>query len=208
MYMKEPLRIAVFDLNSTVYNLSSKEIFFKFVCFRRNYKLANIFHLSLYKLLGKLRMVSHTEFKENFFNYLDHLPPHKVKEFATDFWRIEYPKHFNKKLLLRIEELRQEGVKIVFATGALEVYAAPLFENHIEVDAWVGTQAAYNDETYTLTGKACKQEEKTRRVRAHYAPQEVQIVEAYSDDVEHMFKFTDRPFLVNEGEIIRYTPEE
>ncbi|MGB3180536.1 MAG: haloacid dehalogenase-like hydrolase [Cyclobacteriaceae bacterium] len=202
--MNEPVRIAVFDLNSTVYNLSSKEVFFKFVCFRRNYKMMNILHLSMFKILGSLRLVSHTEFKENFFNYLDNLPPHKVEEFARDFWKIEYPKHFNKELLQRIEELREEGVEIVFATGALELYAAPLFNNHIKVDAWVGTQAEYKDGTYKLTGEACKQDEKTRRIREHYGDRDIQIVEAYSDDEEHMFKFTERPYLINDGEIERY----
>jgi phosphoserine phosphatase len=202
--MNEPLRIAVFDLNQTVYNLSSKEVFFKFVCFRRNYKFYNIFQLGLFKLLGELRLISHTDFKENFFNYLDNLPPQKVSEFARDFWKIEYPKHFNKELLTRIEKLRSEGVRIVFATGALEVYAAPLFENHIEVDAWFGTQTTYDDGTYKVKGKACKQEEKTRMIREHYGDTDIRIVEAYSDDVEHMFKLTERPYLVNDGKIVRY----
>ncbi|MFA0962759.1 HAD family hydrolase [Roseivirga sp. BDSF3-8] len=202
--MSEPVRMAVFDLNSTVYSLSSKEIFFKFVCFRRNYKLINIFHLGMFKALGKFRMVSHTEFKENFFNYLNKLPPKKVYEFAADFWRIEYPKHFNKNLLKRIDELRSQGVAIVFATGALEVYAAPLFDNHLKVDAWVGTRAEYENGTYKVQGKACKQEEKTRRIREHYHERDIHIVEAYSDDVEHMFQLAEVSYLVNDGEIERY----
>ena len=68
-------KIAVFDINGTLYNKKSKEEFFRFICFRDSYKLLDIYHLLLFKLLGALRVVNYTQFKENFFNYLDHLPP-------------------------------------------------------------------------------------------------------------------------------------
>ncbi len=77
--MPEPLKIAVFDINGTLYRKKSKEEFFRFICFRNSYKLADIYHLLLFKLLGSLRLVNQTQFKENFFNYLDDLPPEQVQ---------------------------------------------------------------------------------------------------------------------------------
>ena len=201
---KEPVKVAVFDLNQTVYNHSSKEEFFKYICYKRNYKLLDIFQLTVYKLLGKLRLLNQTQFKENFFNYLDDIPPHKVEEYAAEFWNIEYHKHFNQELLHRIEELKSEGTKIIFISGALEIYIKPLFKNHLEVDQCMGTKAAYEGDTYKVKGEACKDKEKTRRLKEYMADKEFTLVETYSDEEEDLFKLAQKAFLVEDGKVIPY----
>jgi len=196
-------KIAVFDINGTLYNKTSKEEFFKYVCYRKNYKLLSLYHLALFKLLGSLRLINQTQFKENFFNYLDGLPPDKVDRYAREYWSVEYPYYFNSRLLKRVEELRQQGTKIVCASGGLDVYMRPLFEM-FEVDEYFCTQVRYTNKTYEVIGQACKKEEKIRRIEDHFGKGNFQVVEAYSDDPEAVLDLADEAFLVKNGHIETY----
>lgn len=197
------VKIAVFDLNKTVYCKSSKEEFFKFVCYRYQYKLANIFRLFFFGLLGKLHAINHTDFKENFFRYLDHLPPEEVADIAEEFWRVEYPKYFNQELLRRIDHLRARGVQITIATGALEIYVLPLFDQ-LPVDYFCGTRTAYADGVHRVVGRANKEAEKLRRLDEYYGQGQYRIVEAYSDDPEAMLDAAEQAFLIKDGQIEPY----
>lgn len=201
---QEPIRVAVFDLNKTVYRKSSKEEFFKFVCYKRNYKLLNLFQLAFVQLAGKLKVLNKTEFKENFFQYLNGLPPEQVKTYAKQFWEIERQDHFNEPLLEHIEQLRQQGVQIIFSTGGYDVYVGPLFEKILPVDAWMATRTHYTGDSYKIKGKALKDEEKVRRLDEHFAGKPYTIVEAFSDEEEALFKKADKAFLMKKGKPVPY----
>ncbi len=190
-----PTKVVVYDLNDTLYKKSSKSEFFKYVCFKNGYKLANLFQLSGLKILGDLKLVDVTTFKENFFNYLDHLPPETVRQYAREFWQIEYPRHFDDKLLEEIKQLRAEGVKVYIITGGLEVYTKPLLE-FLEVDALLGTRACYKNEDYKIDGVACKAEEKFRRLEEGMQNEEFHLVKAYSDEDEYILHQADKGILV------------
>ena len=199
--MPEPLKIAVFDINGTLYTKKSKEEFFRFICFRNSYKLVDIYHLLLFKLLGALRLVNQTQFKENFFNYLDNLPPEQVRQYAAEYWSIEYPHYFNQELLKRVDELRKEGVKIFCISGGLDVYMEPLYEL-FPVDAHLSTRVQYKKDTYKIVGEACKDEVKIRRLEEHLDGQPYEIVEAYSDDEEAILDKAKQAYVVKkDGEI-------
>ena len=203
--MPEPLKIAVFDINGTLYTKKSKEEFFRFICFRNSYKLVDVYHLLLFKLLGALRLVNQTQFKENFFNYLDDLPPEQVQQYAAEYWSIEYPRYFNEKLLKRVDELRQEGVKIFCISGGLDVYMEPLYEL-FPVDAHLSTRVRYKNDTYKIVGEACKDEVKIRRLEEYLDGQPYEIMEAYSDDEEPILKKAKQAYVVKkDGEITSLT---
>jgi HAD superfamily phosphoserine phosphatase-like hydrolase len=195
----DPVKIAVFDLNGTFYNKSSKDEFFKFIVAKKPGKLRYWLQMRYYKLLLKFHRINQTEFKENFFNYLNGLPPEKVAEYAKEFWQQEWPHEFNKEIRTRLDDLRREGVKIVCATGALEVYVVPLFQ-HYPVDALFGTQADYRGTTYLVNGKACKGAEKIRRIEERFDNQVV-IVEAYSDSREDILDHAEKSFFVKDGKL-------
>ena len=200
--MNEPLEIAVFDINGTLYRKKSKEEFFRFICYRNSYKVLDIYHLLLFKLLGSLRLVNQTQFKENFFSYLDHLPPEQVARYAAEYWSLEYPRYFNQELLQRVEKLRERGVKIFCISGGLDVYMAPLYEL-FPVDAHISTRVMYKNKSYKIVGEACKDEEKIRRLEEYLDGQPYRIVEAYSDDEEAILNQADEAFLVEEtGKIV------
>lgn len=201
---KEEVKVAVFDLNKTFYNKSSKDEFFKFVSTKKPHKLAYYFQMMYYKVLLKMHQIRQTEFKENFFNYLDNLPPDKVETYAREFWKQEYPDNFNKEIKERLDKLKQEGVQIFCATGGLEVYVKPLFELY-PIDAFFGTKVNYTDNTYLVDGKACKAEEKIARLDEHFKGKSYKIVEAYSDDKEEILDEAEKAFLVKDGRIVPYT---
>jgi HAD superfamily phosphoserine phosphatase-like hydrolase len=198
------IKVIVFDLNGTFYNKSSKDEFFKFVCAKKPQQARYIFQMAYYKLLHKMNQIRHTEFKENFFNYLDNLPPDKVKEYAEEFWAKEYPDNFNKELLNHFEKMKKQDVDIFCATGGLEVYVQPLFER-FKIDGFAGTKVRYENNTYKVIGKACKEEEKLKRIAEHYKKPDFKIIEAYSDSKEDILDKAEKAFLVRDGEITPYS---
>lgn len=201
---QEPVAIAVFDLNQTVYRKSSKDEFFKYICYKKNYKLLNILQIGLFYAFEKAGLVNQTRFKENFFSYLDGLPPEKVQQYARQFWQVEWEEHFNEQLLKRIHELQEQGVQIIFSTGALDVYVAPLFEHHLPVDAWMATETEYKDDSYQIKGQANKGKEKIRRLDTHFGPKGYRILEAYSDAKEAILREAEKAFLIRDGKPIPF----
>ena len=201
--MDQPVKIAVFDLNGTLYNKSSKDEFFKFICTKKPRKIRYWLQMRYYKLLLKFHKISQTEFKENFFDYLNGLSPEKVVAYANEFWDKEWPEEFNQTILKRLNELKSEGVKIACATGALEVYVQPLFDRY-KIDAVFGTKAKYHNKTYLVEGKACKGEEKIKRIEKHFGSP-IQILEAWSDSCEDMLDHAETAFLIKDGKLTPYT---
>lgn len=200
---KEPIKVAVYDLNKTLYLKSSKEEFFKYVCFKKGYKLLNLVQLAGLKILGNMKLIDITTFKENFFDYLDHLPPEKVAKYAREYWQIEFPQYFHQDLLQEIKELREQGVKVYIISGGLEVYVKPLGE-FLKVDAMLGTRTCYENEDYKVDGEACKDEEKYRRLKEDLVGQEFRLIKAYSDEEEHILDQAEEAYLVEDGEVKSY----
>ncbi|WP_299704069.1 HAD family hydrolase [uncultured Pontibacter sp.] len=197
------IKVVVFDLNGTFYTKSSKEEFFKFISKKKPHKLAYYFQMVYYKVLLKIHQIRMTEFKENFFNYLNNIPPEQVEQYAWEFWQQEYPNEFNKEIKAKLDKYKQEGVQVICATGALEVYVKPLFELY-PVDLYFGTQTMYDGETYIVEGKACKDEEKIKRLDKHFNGKPYRIVEAYSDNKENILDEADRAWLVkDDGKLVR-----
>jgi phosphoserine phosphatase len=201
MAEEKSIKVVVFDLNQTFYTKSSKEEFYKFICTKRPKRIRYFFEMLYFTLIKNLNLIRQTEFKENFFNYLDKLAPEKVEAYAQEFWRREYPGNFNAEIKGRLEKAKAEGQEVYCATGALEVYVKPLFKL-FPVDGYAGTVAKFDGKTYKVQGKACKGEEKVKRVQEHYKGRNFTITEAYSDNKEDLFEITERPFLVKKGKLV------
>lgn len=202
MHSSSILQVAVFDLNQTVYRKSSKEEFYKYICYRKKNKLLDLFQMGLFTLMKEAKLMNKTDYKENFFNYLDKLPPALVEEYAKEFWSVEFPKYFHQPLLERIRHLQDTGVKIIFVTGTLDVYVKPLFETILIPDYWIATRTQYIENSYKVIGRACKDEEKINRLNQLLHPQAYEIKESYSDKKEDILMVAQQPFLLKYGEII------
>jgi HAD superfamily phosphoserine phosphatase-like hydrolase len=203
---KEEAEVVVFDLNKTFYKKSSKDEFYKFICARKPHKVVVYFQMAYYKVLLKLHQINKTEFKENFFNYLDNLPPTEVEAYAEEFWRQEFPDNFNQELKEHFDKLRKKGTKVYCATGGLELYVKPLF-NLYKIDGLVGTRVKYENNTYLVEGKACKDDEKIKRIEKDFGGKPFRIVEAYSDSKETILEKAEKAYLVDDGEIKPYAPD-
>ncbi|MDN3724399.1 HAD family hydrolase [Aequorivita sp. SDUM287046] len=175
------MKIVVYDLNQTLYKKSSKDSFFKFVCYKRELKIFYLFQLFWIQFLHKTNMIGKTTFKENFYNYLNGLPPEKVQKYAEQFWNMEFPELFNSKMLADIKKFDSEGIKVFIVTGGFEVYIKYL-EKILPVKV-IGTKAEYRDGTYKVIGEACNGEEKIKRLNAEIK-EDYEIIEAYSDEKE------------------------
>jgi HAD superfamily phosphoserine phosphatase-like hydrolase len=201
---RNEIKVVIFDLNGTFYNKSSKEEFFKFISKKKPHKLAYYFQMVYYTALLKINQIRMTEFKENFFNYLDNIPPKQVEQYAREFWEDEYPNEFNEEIKAKLDRYKKEGVQVICATGALEVYVKPLFDLY-PVDLFFGTQTKYNGETYLVEGKACKDEEKIKRLDKHFKGKSYTIVAAFSDSKEDILDHAEKAWLVkDDGELEPY----
>ncbi len=199
----EVIKVMVFDLNGTFYNKSSKDEFYKFICSKSPNRVKYYFQMTYYKLLLKVHQIRQTEFKENFFNYLDDFTPEQVHKYAAEFWEREYPENFNKELLKRFAELKAENVVIFCATGGLELYVKPLFDLY-KIDGFAGTCVKYDGHTYLVQGKACKDEEKINRLEEFLGGKSYRIIEAYSDSKEEILNRAEKAYLIKNGEITPY----
>ncbi|CAN5829132.1 hypothetical protein BH24BAC1_BH24BAC1_16720 [soil metagenome] len=200
---EQEIEVAVFDLNGTLYNKSSKDEFYKFIVRKKKGKVLVYGEMLLYKLLLKIHAIGQTEFKENFFNYLDHLPPEQVEAYAREFWQEEFPKQFNRELMYRIWGLRARGVKVVCISGGLELYVNPLFEL-FQIDGVAGTVVEYVDGTYLIKGEACKGKEKLQRLGKIFGGRKYRIVEAFSDSEEDILDAAEKAYLVKDGKLEPY----
>lgn len=198
------IKVVVFDLNGTFYNKSSKDEFYKFILTKRPQRLHYYFQMIYYKILKNLNKIRQTEFKENFFNYLDDLSPDQVEKYAKEFWEEEYPANFNKELKSRFDQLKKEGAHIYCATGGLELYVKPLF-NQYTIDGFAGTRVHYENNTYKVVGEACKDEEKLKRLDAHFKGRPYKIIEAYSDSKEAILDKAEKAYLIKNNGIVPYT---
>ncbi|WP_373058047.1 HAD family hydrolase [Zunongwangia sp. H14] len=188
-------KIVVYDLNKTLYNKSSKDEFFKFICYKKGYKLLHLFQLSGLKLMGKMKVISKTFFKENFYNYLKNLPPDTVKRYAEEFWNMEFPDKFREKMLSDIKKFKAEDVEVYIITGGFEVYTKYL-EDLLPVKV-LGTKTEFKNGNYEVIGKACNDQEKVRRLQEDVNG-EFRIIEAYSDDKEEILELAENAYLVDE----------
>lgn len=201
---KTEIEVVVFDLNGTFYNNSSKDRFFQFICSKRPGRLKYAFEIGYYYLLKKLNAIRRTDFKENFFNYLDEFTPAQVESYAQEFWQQEFPENFNGELIARFKKFREEGILVICATGGLELYVKPLF-NLFEIDGLVGTQVKYNGRTYIVQGEACKGGEKIQRLEELLEGRRYRLIEAYSDSKEEILDEAEKAFLIKDGKILSYS---
>lgn len=203
MKKENEVKVVIFDLNGTFYNKSSKEEFFKFICKKRPNRVKYVFEMSYYYLKMKLNRIRQTEFKENFFNYLDGLTPTQVEDYAKEFWAQEFPEEFNKELKKLFDDVKKRDALLFCATGGFELYVKPLFDIY-KIDGLVGTQVEYDGQTYKVKGKACKEEEKIKRMEKMLKGRPYRIVEAYSDSKEVILDKAETAFLIKDKAILPY----
>ena len=197
------IEVVVFDLNGTFYEKSSKDEFYKFICSKRPKRLKYLLQMGYYKLLLKVNQIRQTEFKENFFNYLDDFPPQTVEKYAREFWEREFPQNFNKELLKKFTDFKAKNIVVFCATGGLELYVKPLFDIY-KIDGFSGTRVKYDGHTYLVQGEACKGEEKINRLEKFLDGQSYRIIEAYSDSKEEILDRAEKAYLIKDGKITPY----
>jgi len=190
--------IIVYDLNQTLYKKSSKDEFFKFICYKKGYKLVHLFQIGCLKALGKLRIMSKTYFKENFYDYLNKLPPEKVEKYAEQFWNLEFTEYFREEMVADIREKDKAGIKVYIVTGGFEIYTKYLEE--ILPLKVIGTITKYENQDYKIIGKTCNDEEKVKRLDAEMNG-EYRLLEAYSDDDEEILYKAEKGYLLEDGEL-------
>ncbi len=177
------LQVVVYDLNRTLYRKSSKNEFFRFLSRKKKSKFQNLFRMLPVSAIYSLGLLNKTTFKQQFYKYLNGIPPEEMEILAKEFWDLEYPENFRKSLLRDIHQARNKGIHICIITGAYEVYTKYL-EKLLGVKV-IGTRTTYKNSSYKIIGKACNNKEKVRRLKEEI-PEDFVLLKAYSDDDEEI----------------------
>ncbi|MCM8569719.1 haloacid dehalogenase-like hydrolase [Gramella jeungdoensis] len=188
-------KIIVYDLNQTLYKKSSKDDFFKFICYKKDYKLIHSLQLAWMYALYSLKLINKTYFKENFYNYLKGIPPHKVEKYAKQFWDIEFPEYFREDMIRDIQTHSRNGIEVYIITGGFEIYTKYM-EELLPVKV-LGTLTKYENDNYRIKGVACNNEEKIRRLKEDVKG-EYELLEAYSDDKEEILYHAQKGYYLDE----------
>jgi phosphoserine phosphatase len=110
-------------------------------------------------------------------------------------------------LLNKFSDFKKKGIPVICATGGFELYVKPLF-NIYKISGLVGTRVKYTGETYEVIGKACKDEEKLKRLGELLEGKPYRIIEAYSDSEEDILDRAEKAFLVKGGKLKPYERKE
>ena len=194
--------IIIYDLNNTLYLKSSKSEFYKFILKRKSWRIIFAPQLLFVYLLKNIGLMRLNTYKENFFGYLNHLTPVEVKAFAQDFWKREFDEKFNQQMLRDIKKYRKQGIKVYIITGALELYTEVLL-NFIKMDGLLGTRSTYKNNKHKVIGKACKKEEKIRRLDEAMGNQPYILLRAFSDADEPILYEAREGYYVKDGQLLR-----
>lgn len=149
--------------------------------------------------------MSKTYFKENFYNYLNKLPPEQVNRYAKQFWNLEFPENFREEMIADIIEKNKAGIKVYIVTGSFEVYAKYL-EELLPLKV-IGTITKYENENYKIIGKTCNDAEKVKRLDAEMDG-DYKVLKAYSDDDEEILYKAEKGYFLDDGKMKLVQKEE
>jgi len=146
--------------------------------------------------LGKL--ISSQQFKNVYMLFLSFRSVETIEEDAAAFWKQEFPRKFNLKLL---ELLHNPEENYVIITASPIVYIKPLLQL-LPLITLIGTEVKDINGFYVIDGKNCKGKEKIVAFRKKF-PHPTTITKAYSDNHtdKPMLELAQNAFLVN-GDLI------
>lgn len=174
-------KIAIFDFDKTLYKKDSMIEFCKFIYKKYPWRTFIIL-FQLFGLLAYLiRIISKKKFKEFFLLYIYGIKPEKLFEQLNYFWEKEFPVNFSKELIDKIAFHNKYDNETVCISASPDLFIN-LICLKIGIKKIIATKLEYRKYFYFIKGENCRGEEKISRLKKMYNLNQVQIIEAYSDN--------------------------
>lgn len=146
--------------------------------------------------LKGIGLAGNTLFKQQFYAYLNNIPPSRLEKYAREFWEREFPMKFRRKMLADIDKYTHQDIQVYIITGAFEIYTKFL-EKKLPVKL-LGTRSKYSQGKYIIQGQACNNGEKIKRLQEDVESEYV-ILKAYSDDDEEILYHAQKGYILEKG---------
>ena len=185
-------KLAVFDFDGTLYKGDSFVDFCKFYYLKKPWRLWFFFVQLGGFLFWKLGLLSSTQFKSLFIQYLFWDSEMEIKRMCQLFW--ERPRNFNETVIERLVFYQKEGYTILVASASpkllIEIACLKLHVKHV-----VGTELIPYKKRHVVT-KNCRGPEKLIQVKRAFPEHHLAV--AYSDNKDDMelLRQSEQGFLV------------
>ena len=185
-------KLAVFDFDGTLYKGDSFIDFCKFYYLKKPWRLWFFFIQLGGFLFWKLGLLSSTQFKSLFIQYLFWDSEMEIKRMSQLFW--ERPRNFNETVIERLVFYQKEGYTILVASASpkllIEIACLKLNVKHV-----VGTELIPYKKRHVVT-KNCRGPEKLIQVKRAFPEHHLAV--AYSDNKDdlELLQQAERGFLV------------
>ena len=191
-------KLAVFDFDGTLYKGDSFIDFCTFYYIKKPWRLWFFFVQLGGFLFWKLGLLSSTQFKSLFIQYLFWDSEMEIKRMSQLFW--ERPRNFNETVIERLVFYQKEGYTILVASASpkllIEIACLKLNVKHV-----VGTELIPYKKRHVVT-KNCRGPEKLIQVKRAFPEHHLAV--AYSDnkdDVELLQQAEQGFWVLGDGNI-------
>ena len=167
MTAAEPVRIAVFDLDGTVLDCESQELFVRFLMDKRIAPMSLIMEVALWFTLHRLGWrfdvpKVHLRLVRRFAG----IPPEALGNAIQEFSETTLKVRIRKDAERWVSRVRAEGCHIVLLSASLETMVAGIAES-MDVDGYWGTKLNFGPGKLSVKGEMVYGEAKLRALRSY-----------------------------------------
>ena len=170
-------KIAVFDFDGTIYKGDATKDFCWYFYRKKPLRSYYLLIQLTYWLLWRLKLLTTTQFKSTFIQFLNRANDEQITGLLNSFWE-EKKSLVHANLVLEISHLKKEGVHIVVVSASPELFIKT-FCLSLGVDTVLGSELKVLNNKYSLLIN-CRGEEKLKRLKRTFP--DFELIAAYSDN--------------------------
>ena len=170
-------KIAVFDFDGTIYKGDATKDFCWYFYRKKPLRSYYLLIQLTYWLLWRLKLLTTTQFKSTFIQFLNRTNDEQITGFLNSFWE-EKKSLVHDNLVLEISRLKKDGAHVVVVSASPELFIKT-FCLSLGVDTVLGSELKVLNNKYSLLIN-CRGEEKLKRLKRAFP--DFELIAAYSDN--------------------------
>jgi phosphatidylglycerophosphatase C len=170
-------KIAVFDFDGTIYKGDATKDFCWYFYRKKPLRSYYLLVQLTYWLLWRLKLLTTTQFKSTFIQFLNRANDEQITGLLNSFWE-EKKSLVHANLVLEISRLKKDGAHVVVVSASPELFIKT-FCLSLGVDTVLGSELKVLNNKYSLLVN-CRGQEKLKRIKRDFT--DFEIIAAYSDN--------------------------
>ena len=170
-------KIAIFDFDGTIYKGDATKDFCWYFYRKKPLRSYYLLIQLTYWLLWRLKLLTTTQFKSTFIQFLNRTNDEQITGFLNSFWE-EKKSLVHDNLVLEISRLKKEGAHVVVVSASPELFIKT-FCLSLGVDTVLGSELNVLNNKYSLLIN-CRGQEKLKRIKRAFP--DFKLIAAYSDN--------------------------